>query len=165
MTPVSNKPDLRRIGESAFAEVLSKLLSLPATPGTPPNQSLSSNTPDQITSTVQLAGPRLSGSVRIQLPLAFVAHAVRVLTGLDGTEGDINAVQEDAAGELANMVAGRVAARLTADGYPCELGTPSIIRVAGLPIETEPNADQGRADLFCNGYWLSVELKCRYAVL
>ena len=31
MTPASNKPDLRRIGESAFTEVLGTLLSLPAT--------------------------------------------------------------------------------------------------------------------------------------
>ena len=72
---------------------------------------------------------------------------------------------DDAAGELANMVAGRVAARLAAEGYPCDLGNPSVSRhtpprVAGA---APTGVDQGRADLFNEGHWLSVEIDCRFA--
>jgi CheY-specific phosphatase CheX len=163
MTPASTRPDLRRIGESAFTEVLSVVLSLPATVRNSARHSPLSVVPDQITSTVHLAGQRLSGSVQVQLPQAFVAHAVHLLTGLDGAAGDTNAVQDDAAGELANMVAGRVAARLAADGYPCTLGTPSVSRRPRSPIEIQPGADHGRTVLICEGHCLSLELQCRYA--
>jgi CheY-specific phosphatase CheX len=164
MTPASNKPDLRHIGRSAFMEVLSVLLSLPATVRNSSGQRPHSDFADQITSTVLLAGERLSGSVHVRLPVAFVAHAVHHLTALDGATEEANAVLEDTAGELTNMVAGRVAAQLAADGYLCTLGTPSVSRGAGLPVETEPGMDHGRTDLFCDGHWLSLELKCRYAI-
>jgi CheY-specific phosphatase CheX len=165
MTSASGRPDLRRIGQSAFLEVLSVLLSLPATVENPSSRaSALSNAPDRVTSTVPLAGQRLTGSVHLHLPLAFVARAVRILTGLDRVEGETNGVMEDTAGELANMVAGRVAVQLAADGYPCTLGTPSVSRNVTLPIETELGMDFGRIELFCDGHWLSLELKCRYAI-
>lgn len=163
MTPAANRPDLCRIGERAFTEVLGVLLSLPVTVRNSASHSPRSGVTDQMTSRVLLAGPHLSGCVHVQLPQAFVAHAVRLLTGLDGAGGDTNGVQDDAAGELANMVAGRVAGQLAADGYPCTLGTPSVSRSAGLPIETQPGADRGRTDLICDGHCLSLELQCRYA--
>jgi CheY-specific phosphatase CheX len=164
MTPVSHRPDLQRIGEKAFTEVLDVLLSLPATLQISPSHSPLSDTPDPITSTVQLAGQRLSGSIHIQLPRAFVRRAVQLLTGLQGVAPDHNAVLDDTAGELANMVAGRVAAQLTVAGYPCTMDTPSVSRGAGSPIETRPGVDYGRTDLWCDGYRLSLEVQCRYAV-
>jgi CheY-specific phosphatase CheX len=165
MTPASNKPDLRRIGESAFTEVLGVLLSLPVTVRNSSSHSAHSGAPGQITSTVPLAGQRLSGSVHLQLPVAFVAQAVRRLTGPGGAGRDADAVLDDAAGELANMVAGRVAAQLAADGCPCKLGTPSVARSGGWPVENEPGMDYGRTDLICDGHSLSLEVQCRYADL
>ena len=161
MTPAAHKPDLRRIGESAFTEVLGTLLSLPATVRESATDRPVSDAPDQITSKVLLAGQRFSGSVLLQLPRAFVAHAVRLLTGLDGAARD--AVQDDAAGELANLVAGRVASQLAADGYPCKLGTPSISRGARLTAESRNGVALGRTDLICDGHWLSLEIQCCYA--
>ena len=164
MTPGSKRPDLRCIGESAFAEVLSNLSLQPTTVRNSDGHSPLPVAPDQITSTVSLAGQRLSGSVHVQLPQAFVAHAVHLLTGLDGVAGDTNAVQDDTAGELANMLAGRVAAQLAADGYPCTLGIPSVSHTARLPIEIQLGADHGRTDVICEGHCLSLELQCCYAV-
>jgi CheY-specific phosphatase CheX len=164
MTPPSNKLDLRRIGESAFTEVLSTLLSLEATVREPADDSLVSNNPDQIYGNVLLTGPRLSGTVQVQLPRAFVAHAVHLMTGLDGAAGEIDSLQDDAAGELANMVAGSVAVRLAADGYPCMLGTPSVSRGVPSSLELQPGSDQGRAELICEGHCLSLEVRCRYEV-
>jgi CheY-specific phosphatase CheX len=161
MTSASNRPDLRRIGERSFTEVLGTFLSLPATPGDASNLPPVSVAPEQITSTVLLEGRQVSGAVHVRLPQAFVAEAIRSLTGLDGAA----TVLEDAAGELANMVAGRVAKQLEAHGYPCNLGTPSVSRRAPVPTEPEPRDDHGQADLFCNGHWLSLELRCRYVDL
>jgi len=112
---------------------------------------------------VPLAGERVSGSVQIQLPFAFVALAVRRLTGLDGTAQNAHAVINDAAGELANMVAGRVAAQLAAEGFPCKLDTPSVSRGAPSPSTTQPYADHARADFTCEGHALSLEIHFAYA--
>jgi len=158
MSHASLKPDLSRIGERALTEVLSTLLKLPASPQPFAAQQLQSQAPDQLAATVLLSGNGLSGSVHVQLPPAFVARAVKHLTGLDGPEQE--AMLEDTAGEIANMVAGRVAANLAAQGYPCGLSTPSVFRVATAPVETRPGINQGRSDLVCDGHRLSVEIQC-----
>jgi CheY-specific phosphatase CheX len=163
MTPAAHKPDLRRIGESAFTEVLGTLLSLPATVRESATDRPVSAAPDEISSSVLLTGQGLSGSVQLRLPQAFVAHAVRRLTGLDGDAGNANELQDDAAGELANMVAGRVASQLAVDGYSCKLGTPSVSRGARLTTESRNGVAHGRTDLICDGHWLSLEIQCCYA--
>ena len=165
MTSASQRPDLRRIGESAFTEVLNTLLPLPSAVGGPATHTALSDARDQITSSVLLTGPRLSGSVHVQLPKGFVTHAIHVLTGFDGAAAEANGLLDDTAGELANMVAGRVATRLAQDGYACTLGTPSVSHSARLPMENQAAVEHGRADLICEGHRLAVEIQCRYAVL
>jgi len=162
MTPPSDKPDLRRIGESAFTEVLGTLLSLPATIREPAADRPVSAAPDEVSSSVRLTGQRLSGSVHLRLPQAFVSYTVRRLTGLDGDAGNANELQDDAAGELANMVAGRVASQLAADGYPCKLGTPSVSRNSCLATKNQNGVAHGRTELICEGHWLSLEIQCCY---
>jgi CheY-specific phosphatase CheX len=195
MTSAVNKPDLRRIGESAFTEVAAVCLSLPVTvrgapsqdlaggpdpvrssgfsrlvggepaeAGTPSGQAPQAGAGDQLVSRVALAGSRLAGSVQIQLPEAFIARAVRRLTGLEGAAPAGAAVLADAAGELANMVAGRVTAQLAAHGYPCTLGTPAVSRNADWPPALEPGAEHGRVEVWCDGHALSLQVQCRYAV-
>lgn len=161
MIPISKNPDLRRIGESAFTEVLDTLLSLPAT--IRDSASDRPAAPDEISSSVLLTGERLSGSVHLRLPQAFVAHAVRRLAGLDDGAENTRELQDDAAGEIANMVAGRVAARLAAASYPCKLHTPAVSRGARLATKNQNGLVQGRTDLICEGHWLSLEIQCCYA--
>jgi CheY-specific phosphatase CheX len=160
MTSASNKSDLRRIGESAFTEVLDTLLSLPATV----RESADDRpvAPDEIDSSVLLAGERLSGSVRLRLPQAFVAYAVRRLAGLEDDAENTVELQHDAAGELANMVAGRVAAKLAVNGYPCKLHTPSVSSAARLTTKKQAGVAYGVTDLICEGHWLSLEIECCY---
>jgi CheY-specific phosphatase CheX len=164
MTQATHRPDLRRLGETAFTEVLDVLLSRPAIPRSPASQSPLSSAPDHINSRILLAGPQLSASVHVHLPQAFVAQAVQRLTGLDGSTQHVNALLDDTAGEIANLVAGRVAAQLTAHGYLCTLSTPTVSRGAKGPVETELGMDYERIDLCCDGYGLSLELHCRYSV-
>ncbi len=162
MTSLPHRPDLRRIGESAFTEVLETLLRLSPKVGNPATRIAHSDTRDQISSSVLLTGPGLSGSVRVQLPRSFVAQAAHVLTGIEGAAAQANGLVDDTAGELTNMVAGRIAMRLAEDGYACSLGTPSVSRNAQLPIENETAIERGRTDLICEGHWLAVEIQCRY---
>jgi CheY-specific phosphatase CheX len=164
MNPGDQRPDLRRIGERAFVEVLDVILSLPATVQNLPRQQVLPQSPYQISSAVTFAGQQLSGIVRLHFPLAFVEHAFRILTGLNGPAPGCDDLLEDAAGELANMIAGRVAAQLAAAGYPCNLGTPSVSRGAGPATKPEPGADQARVELICVGHLLSLEIQCRYPV-
>jgi CheY-specific phosphatase CheX len=160
MIRTSHKPDLARIGERAFTEVLATFLSLPAIPRTSSAQQPLPEASNQLTATVLLSGNGISAAVQILLPAVFVAQAVKRLTGLHGSEGE--AIHEDTAGEIANMVAGRVAAHLAAEGYPCTLGTPSASRSAFMQPEVQPGTDRGRTDLICNGHCLSVEIQCCY---
>ena len=96
--------------------------------------------------------------------MAFVAQAVELLTGLDAESADGIAIQTDTAGELANMAAGRVAAQLAASGYPCRLGTPWVVRAAGLPTPPEPAKAHARTILRCAGQLLLLEIECGYQV-
>ncbi len=160
MIDALHKPDLARIGERALTEVLAVFLSLPAVPRTISAQARIPDASNQLAAMVSLSGDGLSATVRILLPIAFVAQAVKRLTGLEGPEGE--AILEDTAGEIANMVAGRVAAQLAAEGYRSTLGTPSVSRSASLPVEARHGTHHGRTDLVCNGHHLSVEIHCRY---
>jgi CheY-specific phosphatase CheX len=161
MTSPAHKPDLRQIGASAFTEVLDTLLSLPAT------FQESANDPaavlEEISSSVSLAGERLSGRVHLRLPQAFVAYAVKRLAGLEEETENSVALQNDATGELANMVAGRVASQLAAHGYPCQLHPPSVSRGTSSAPKSQPGVACVRTDLTCAGHGLSLEIQCRYA--
>jgi CheY-specific phosphatase CheX len=162
MTAASNRPDLRHIGESAFIEVLNTLLRLTATVGNTVTNSALADARDQITCSVPLAGRTLSGTVHVQLPTDFVTLAVHVLTGLDPASAQANGLLDDTAGELANMVAGRVAARLAEGGYACTLATPSVSRNSRLPFKDQTAVEHGRTDLICEGHRLAAEIQCRY---
>lgn len=161
MIPASHQPDLRQIGESAFIHVLntllplSKIIPIPASPDTPSD-------PPEIISTVLLTGPHLSGVVHVYLPQRFVESLVQRLIGIHPAAPGTNALLDDAAGELANTVAGRIAARLAEHGYPCTLGCPSVSRSAPPSLEFPPGLERGRADLICEDHRLAVKIQCRY---
>ena len=163
MTLAFERPDLGRIGESSFKEVLGTLFSRASIPPDASGHCPLPRGSDQITSSVLLAGPRFSGSVQLQLPRTFMMRLAHVLTGVDSAAGENDALLNDAAGELANMVAGRVAAGLATHGYPCTLGIPSVFTGALSPGELPPGADQGRTDLVYEGHWLSLEVNCHFA--
>ncbi len=163
MTPAAKKPDLCRISESALTQVLNTLLPPSSAAGSPRTTLSGFYARDQITRSVPLTGPRLSGSVLVQFPKGLVTHATHVLTGLDGNAAEANGLLDDTAGELANMVAGRVATRLLEDGYACTLGTPSVSRHSLPLLELPPGLERGRAELTWEGYQLAVEIQCQYA--
>ena len=66
---------------------------------------------------VKLTGGLISGDVQLQLPKAFVAKANRRAARTKMWRASQTKTPADIAGELCNMLAGRIAASLTAAGY------------------------------------------------
>lgn len=163
MSSTRLKPDLSQIGRDAVGDVLETLLSQAVTFGSPTGSAPADQAPDAITSTVHFEGPQVSGTVRMHLPVAFAVKVACVLIGLDDAASDAQDVVDDTAGELGNMVAGRVAAQLATQGFPCVLGIPLVVRGPWLPLEFSSiggEADRARLEAFCVGHPLSLEIQC-----
>lgn len=162
MTPAANRPDLCRIGESAFTQLLCTLSQRSSEPRNPSTPLTVPDAHEQITSSVLLKGLRLSGRVLVQFPKAFVTYATHVLTGLDWNAAEAQRLLDDTAGELGNMLAGCVATHLSEDGYACTLGTPLVSRNPLALLEVHPEVELGGAELTWEGYRLAVQIQCQY---
>jgi CheY-specific phosphatase CheX len=68
----------------------------------------------------------------------------------------------DVTGELCNMLAGRVAAILSAAGYSSNLSTPTVVRGQQLELEISPGAKACRSDWTCEGHLLTVALQFKF---
>jgi CheY-specific phosphatase CheX len=163
MTSAANRPDLCRIGEDAFTQVLNTLLPKSSMAGNPSSCLSCPDEVAQITGSVLLTGPGLCARVLLEVPKGFVTLAARILTGLDGPAAEASGLLEDTAGELANMVAGGVATRLSEDGYACTLGIPMVSRHPLPSPELPPGVVRGGAALTWAGYRLAVQIQCQYA--
>lgn len=163
MTRPSAPPDLRRIGEHALAEVLGAFLALPSQSIDPAcERSLAAST-GTVAGTVGLAGPRLAGRIRFESPPAFLTHVLRLLAGPRDAASAAGAPLEDVAGELANQVAGRVAAQLTAAGVTCFLSSPDLSRASPPADAPRAGTRSARVEALCAGHRLSLELDLAFA--
>ena len=105
-----------------------------------------------------LSGAQISGDVHLQLPEAFVAKLTALLLGRSATSVNDESAA-DVTGELCNMLAGRVAAILSAAGYSSQLSTPTVIRGYPLELEISPAAKACRSAWTCEGHLLTVALQ------
>ena len=123
-------PELGRVTASAITEVLAtqfKLLAIASTPGDKPVTGI----PEQcLIDSVTLCGGRVAGDVHLQLPEAFAAKLTALLLGRSATSVTDESAA-DVTGELCNMLAGRVAAILSAAGYSSNLSTPRWFAATG----------------------------------
>lgn len=156
MSDFEVRPDLDRVGEDALREVLGTFLGWSVAELPPSAGVAGAEAEVWLQATVPLTGPRLSGCLQIQLPRAFVAEAVRrlALPTHRAPVGDTEV--EDLAGELGNMLAGQVTARLRIQGYSCELGLP---QVAAVP-DAQPSG-HSRTVWSCHGHRLTLEIRLR----
>ncbi|MBN9694074.1 MAG: chemotaxis protein CheX [Verrucomicrobia bacterium] len=141
--------ELTRWMGTALTEVVETLLGGSVTNSTqvpiPP-------TPTALVAEIALIGATSQGAVRLILPDAFVRSAAAALLG--GSEADprSEAQLKDFGGEVANMVAGRLASELRRVGFPCTLGTPSVSRGWVAPSETIVTGEW-----LCQGFPLRLE--------
>jgi CheY-specific phosphatase CheX len=149
-------PELGRVTASAVTEVLATQFKLSAIASTSANKPVTGATEEALLGSVTLTGGRVSGGVHLRLPEAFVAKLTALLLGQAATTNESAA---DVAGELCNMLAGRVAASLTAAGYSSKLSTPTVVRGHQLELEISPGAKTCLTDWTCEGHLLTVALQ------
>ena len=177
MNPPVSCPDLERIGRQALPQVLESLFGWSATELPPADRALGEASGQPLLATVQLTGPRASGVVQVKLPSVFATQAATHLVGGDHAHSAGATSAADLAGEFCNMLAGRVAAQLGVQGYPCELGIPEVVEepaVGGarlLPSHPQVQrttarqpprpAHHSRTDWSCQGHQLTLEIRLR----
>ncbi len=154
-------PNLGQLGGRGLVEVLDTLLSLSATELTRESEKEPIQPAVYLLATVTLIGEGGSGAIRLQVPEAFARFAADVLLGVENTESRSVEQINDLAGELCNMVAGRVATDLGREGNPCSLGIPEIVRLTPdlLHSPPAPDAYAARTDWSCKGHWITLEVR------
>ncbi len=162
MRPEYSGPDLDRMGEQALHSVLGTLLGLPAAEVMQVDEAAAEASGVRLVATVKLTGQRVSGAVHIHVPRGFAVQAVDRLIGGNHPEPTSDAGVEDFAGELCNMIAGQVAARMRLEGHPCELGTPETHGGSRRLPEPGPGVRCSRTDWSCQGHLLTLELQFRH---
>jgi hypothetical protein len=162
MSSTHSRPDLDRMGGQALLEVFGTLLGLAATEVKPADEFATGTFDRHLMGTVKLTGDRISADVHLLMPRAFAEHAVVCLLGKNHPRPMRDAAVEDFAGELCNMLAGRVAARLRVEGYPCALDIPEVVRESPRLPGLDPGADCSRTAWSCRGHWLTLDMRCHY---
>ncbi len=178
MTSTCSRPDLEEISRSALVEVLGGLLGVPS-------QEVKAATDDgrdpegPMRCVVDLRGTRIRGALVVSIPRAFAAEAARRLTGASSPDSLGPGLLADCAGELGNMLAGRVATRLRLEGHACELGIPQVVLRTEAPTpgaaaawslsQTSPRTPSGspgthvcRTHWSCQGHGLTLEIHLGY---
>ena len=158
MIPEIPTPDLSRIAASALKEVLATQFKLSAVPASPIEIEGAADDPRCLTGSVNLDGARMSGSLRLQLPEAWVHKIIAsLLEGRDAVSIDEDDAS-DLIGELCNMIAGRVAASLVGVGYVSTLSTPAVLRGRIMELERGEGGELFRFDWTCEGHLLKLTL-------
>ena len=154
-------PELGRVTVSAITEVLATQFKLLATASTPGDK-LVAGIPEQcLIDSATLCGGRVAGDVHLQLPEAFATKLTALLLGRSATSAT-DECAADVTGELCNMLAGRVAAILSAAGCSSNLSTPTVVRGHRLELEISPGAKTCWSDWTCEGHLLTVALQFRF---
>lgn len=99
---------------------------------------------------VRLCGATANGIVRLQIPDSFAAKAAMILFGEQSNHGDI-------AGELCNMTAGLIAAKITDEGGPFTLETPTVS--CSVRRTMDPDGRLSLAHWECEENWLTLEVQ------
>jgi CheY-specific phosphatase CheX len=151
-------PELSRVAASAITEVLATQFKLSPIASTPADEPVTGAPEQCLVGSVTLTGGRVSGGVHLQLPEAFIAKLTALLLGRSATSVTDESAA-DVTGEVCNMLAGRVAAILSAAGYSSRLSTPTVVRGHRLEHEISPGAKTCRSAWTCEGHLLTVALQ------
>lgn len=151
---------MRRAAGRALAEVLNAWLNVSVDAVEPGTHASAEGTGPGWHASVALFGERMTGEVVLHLPEGFVQESWRRLFGESGTDPGACEAHRDFAGELTNMVAGRVATSLGESGCPCQLGTP-VVSFSKVRPEFRAEAQEAvRTEWICAAHWLTLDLRC-----
>jgi CheY-specific phosphatase CheX len=165
MIPEIPTLDLSRISASAIQEVLATQFKLSAVPVSLFEIEGAADDPCCLTACVNLHGALMSGSLRLQLPEAWVHKINASLLGQSDAGFTSENDDTDLTGELCNMLAGRVAAALAIAGYSSTLSTPSVIRGQSLPLQADARGEISLSDWVCEGHVLRLTVLLTYKTI
>src|SRR5208283_5517278 len=116
----------------AVQRVFQGMLSMPVNPEPP--SPLAADAAGQILGSVAFIG-EATGIIYLYAGVGFARVITSRLLGISEPEVDSGEMVTDAIGELSNMVAGYLKARLCSGGSPCTLTIPSVVRGQQLSVE------------------------------
>lgn len=113
---------------------------------------------DVIDATIPFDGPS-SGTVRLVTCRGLAAEIAANMLGIDGVDPDARANEVPALGELVNIVAGAMVAKLWGTRVACDLGLPEVA-VGGARSWPSPGAI---ASALCDGEGRTIGVELRLA--
>jgi len=159
MTPMNSSLDLDPIAADALRDVFASrferqlvpvsLDEIPEAPGDAP----------WLISTVNLEGSQARGSVHLQVSESLMDLLNKSLGDCSNDPSERESELVDLAGELCNMVAGRIGAALAAAGHLFTLSTPTVHR--GPTLGKGADADKWSSDTVwtCVGGTLTLKIR------
>lgn len=120
--------DLERIAATALQEILSSVFAESVTATAPAAIEDATADPERVAAVAGFAGPRAQGTISLNLPHAWLKRLAGTVTGGNGDDELEDSDVRDLAGELCNMLAGRITAALAGVGIASVLRTPEVRR-------------------------------------
>lgn len=159
MIPMSTGPDLDQIAAEALRNVLVTRFKLHPVAVAPNAVPESDGDVLWLTGLMNLEGMHARGNVRLEISKTLL---VRLDESLGGSTPDPPARESelaDLAGELCNMVAGRIGAGLAAAGIIVTLGTPAVLRERGREAGNGVGKWDSHTDWTCAGGALILKVR------
>lgn len=104
---------------------------------------------------------QVNGVIYLHMTAAFARVLASRLLGMDEKEFENDEMIDDSIGEVSNMVVGAVKSRLCADGFPCVLTMPRIIRGPSFSIGASGYSERRSLGFQCGDEQVVVELRMK----
>jgi hypothetical protein len=151
MIPMYSGLDLDRIAADALREVLGTRFKRPPFPVSPDEIPGAPGDALWLTSSVSLEGTKTQGNVHLQISESLLDPLNDSLGDCSRDPSARESELADLAGELCNMVAGRISAGLAAAGHLLVLSTPIVLRGRQREAATGPATIRSHTNWTCAG--------------
>ncbi len=148
---------LHKMAALAMAEVLDIQLHLPGVETE--KYSLADHDTLCVKGHVAMHGPQFTGDIFLEIPVPFVRSVAQQIFGFENPADVQDADLKDVVGELSNMIGGRVAAELLAEGLTCTLVPPDKSIVTRVKHEAKDSAELSQTYWLCDGNLISLTVQ------
>jgi CheY-specific phosphatase CheX len=151
--------DVRAFMARHLANVFDTMASLKATllP-----QSNAPEFSERVTSSMGIAGEKVTGTVYLHLSLPLANQMTSAMLRLDPNDIPPDALVNDAVGDITNMLAGGLKSWLNDADIQCSVSIPVIIRSTSLNIEPPPDVRRECLVFDCGDDRFSVEIHIKF---
>ncbi|MCE0482985.1 MAG: chemotaxis protein CheX [Methylacidiphilales bacterium] len=110
----------------------------------------------QVVGTVGIAGS-VTAVLCLRVTESFACHAATGMLGIEPGEAVLESDVNDAIGELANIMAGKLKSCLRTPGRPCSLSLPAIMRGYSIDLESMSGTERHSFTFYHGGEPVVVE--------